>query len=205
MDATTQLIVSSLLGQTADLIVYEEGLTKVFRAEIKRVQPLQLLVRGEQRPALRTARRAMLIGQAEGVSLRGEGHIDAAHWTGSGTSVDVVNTHWEVLDRRRHKRYNQSLKVRLKMVTEEGENTYLKQFEGETKDISLTGANVVMSEAPVAGSLVSFELEFEDRNIGGLALVTHLDKGGAAGLHFVEFFLSGASELGSYLGDTLAA
>lgn len=205
VDVATQMIVAGIAGQEVDLVVYDEGLTKVFRARVKSAQPLVLQVDAGPKEALRIARKAMILTQTDGLSLRGEGHLDGIRWVDGSAFLEISNANWEVLDRRRHPRFSVDVPVEMRLVSESADAPAIVIHDGRTVDMSISGAFVKMDQPPAAGSLVNFTAWINSKAFKALALVAHAANNGKFGVHFVECYGSGNTDLQNFLSEQEAA
>lgn len=205
MDAATQFVVNRLAGQELDLVVYDEGLTRVFRVNVNSSQPLVLSFSGDRKDALRSTRRVMVVAHADGISLRGEGHIDQVRWDGKEATLEIGNVNWEVLDRRRHPRHSVDFAVEMKLVMEFDDNAEIVTHTGQAIDLSLSGSCVKIAKAPHLGTLVNFNGTLNGKPFNALALVAHVGTDGSIGVHFVEFYGNSSADLSDYLKKQIAA
>jgi hypothetical protein len=201
VDATTSFIVAGMTGAPVDLIIYEEGLTRLVKTHVDTPTPLRLKVVDGGRKEIRSGRRVMLLSNHEGLAMRADGHLNDLQRDPSGMFLDVSNVHWELLERRRHVRVPVNVPITLRTVVESQDSAAaVELLQGATMDMSVSGAFVRMEHLPVQGSLVEFVTELEGVPVRVLAVVAHLTperKG--VGLHFVEYLDNARLTLQTFL------
>jgi hypothetical protein len=177
-----------MAGSPVDLVLYDEGCTRLIKTVIDTPMPLRLKVVDENAKDMRAARRVMLLAHADGVALRADGHLDSLSREADGLYVQLSHVTWELLERRRHVRVPVELPVRLSLVVEGEVQPEIDGWVGTTADMSISGAFVRCSDLPDAGSLVEFSTVVDDEEVRTLAVVAHSSKErGGVGLHFVEY------------------
>jgi hypothetical protein len=200
VDATTSFIVSGMKGAPVDLIIYEEGLTRLVKTHVDTPTPLRLKIAEQGHKGIRPGRRVMLLSNHEGLAMRADGHLNEIQRDPTGMFLEVSNVHWELLERRRHVRVPVNLPITLRTVVESEEDATVDLLHGATMDMSVSGAFVRMEQMPTQGSLVEFATELDGAPVRVLAVVAHLTperKG--AGLHFVEYLDNARLTLQTFL------
>ncbi len=205
MDASTSFIVGGLTGCPVDLIIYNDGETRLVKSVVHNATPLSLRVEAGSVEGLRPALRVMLISMSDGVALRADGHLDQIRTESGEFFADLSSVHWEILDRRRHDRLPVNLPISLRLVTDHRHETVISSTEGTAVDMSISGAFVAMKEMPVPGSLVEFNTVLSGEPVRALAVVAYLSElRGGAGVHFVEYLGNARQAIHSYLSAQAA-
>jgi hypothetical protein len=200
VDATTSFIVSGMKGAPVDLIIYEEGLTRLVKTTVDNPTPLRLRIVDKGHKAIRPGRRVMLLSNHEGLAMRADGHLNDIQCDSTGMFLDVSNVHWELLERRRHVRVPVGVAITLRTVVEAEDEPTVELLTGSTMDMSVSGAFVRMDQLPEQGSLVEFVAELDGVTVRVLAVVAHITperKG--VGLHFVEYLENARLTLQTFL------
>jgi hypothetical protein len=200
VDATTSFIVSGMKGAPVDLIIYEEGLTRLIKTHVDNPTPLRLRVLEHGHKGIRPGRRVMLLSNHEGLAMRADGHLNDLQRDDAGMFLEIGNVHWELLERRRHVRVPVALPITLKTVVESDKEPAVDLLTGSTMDMSVSGAFVRMDQLPVQGSLVEFVAELDGVPIRVLAVVAHhTSERRGVGLHFVEYLANARLTLQTFL------
>lgn len=188
VDATTSFIISSMAGCPVDLVLYDEGRTRLIKTEVETPIPLRLKMLDPDCLGVRAARRVMLLAHHQGLAMRADGHLDQTRIDEHGAHLDISSVHWELLERRRHIRVPVTVPVSLRIVVDGESEPELDVIHGTTLDMSISGAFVKTADLPPEGSLVEFAVSLNGEEIRTLAVVAHvaLERSGV-GLHFVEY------------------
>ncbi|MFI5384786.1 MAG: PilZ domain-containing protein [Fimbriimonadales bacterium] len=188
MDATTSYILSGMTGCPVDLVLYDDGNTRLLRTEIASPLPLRLKVLSGSQSGVRAGRRVMLLACHEGLALRGDGHLDQYRSEKGGLELEIGSVQWELLERRRHVRVPLNLPVTLRAVAQGDDEPTVENITGTTMDISVSGAFVKAAVLPDEGSLVEFTTHIQGEELRTLAVVAHVThERSGVGLHFVEY------------------
>lgn len=177
-----------MAGCPVDLVLYEEGQTRLIKTEVVSPLPLRLRVLDDVRRSLRAGHRVMLLAHHEGLAMRADGHLDQFRTVDNCMYIEISNVHWELLERRRHIRVPVVVPVILRMVTDSDEEPSVQAIMGTTLDMSISGAFFKSKELPPEGSLVEFSADLDGEVIRTLAVVAHAtSERSGVGLHFVEY------------------
>lgn len=177
-----------MTGCPVDLVLYDEGQTRLIKTVIATPLPLRLKVLDDSRDGVRSARRVMLLAHHEGLSLRADGHLNRVVNEDLDVFLEINQVHWELLERRRHIRVPVNVEVNLRAVLEGGAEPTVDIITGTTLDLSISGAFVRATTLPQEGSLVEFSAELDGETVRILAVVAHITRErSGVGLHFVEY------------------
>jgi hypothetical protein len=188
VETTTSVIVSGMTGWPVDLVLYDDGHTRLIKAEIEGTMPLRLKVIDPNARGIRAARRVMLLAKQDHVAMRADGHLDQVRHEADGLRLEIGQVQWELLERRRHVRVPVSISVSIRAVVENDDAPAVDNLEGKTVDLSISGAFVKVSPVPVEGSLIEMKMVLDGEPVRMLAVVAHAaGPGSGVGLHFVEY------------------
>lgn len=205
MDETIAAVLGDLTGKSIDLVVYDNGVTRLFKTVVDLTNPLRLRVVEGDHAILRSGRQVMLLSRAEGNAFRADGHLDTIRRDNKGCFLEIGKLAWELLERRRHVRVAVETRVTLSAVEESDEGPRVRSSLGETFDLSDSGAFVKMDEPAAEGSLVECTLHLGKHEVRVLAMVAHhpVDQQGV-GLHFVEYLGDAKPKLQQFLTEQAA-
>jgi hypothetical protein len=202
VDATTSFIVSGMENWPVDLVLYDNGQTRLVKAEIESPTPLRLKLIDAKAANIRPGRRVMLLAKQDSIGMRGDGHLDEVRRGPEGVHLDISQVHWELLERRRHVRVPVYLPISIRTVVENREAPAVDIFSGTTIDLSISGALVNVSPLPIEGSLVEMQANLNGENVRVLAVVAHAAGSGTGlGLHFVEYLDNARFHLQTFLSQ----
>jgi hypothetical protein len=189
VDATTGFIVSGMTGCPVELVLYDDGQTRLIKTIIENPAPLRLKIVDNIKRGICAGRRVMLLAHHDGLVVRADGHLDQVVKDNEGHFLEIGPVQWEVLERRRHIRVPVNVSVAIRAVVEEENVVHVvDQIDGVTMDISISGAFVTSQTLPEEGSLVEFSADLNGTEIRALAVVAHLTRErNGFGLHFVEY------------------
>lgn len=200
VDATTSFIVSGMKGCPVELVLYDEGHTRLIKTLIHTPMPLSLKVIDDLKRGICPGRRVMMLAHHNGMVIRADGHLDGARTTDDGHFLEIGPVHWELLERRRHIRVPISAEVKLRAVLDEADEAAVDEIFGLTMDISVSGAFVTAATLPEEGSLVEFAVTLNGEQVRILAVVAHITRErNGFGLHFVEYLDNARHQLHSFL------
>jgi len=121
--------------------------------------------------------------------IKGEATVVGIKPFKAGYSLELKQTDWKEVDRRVYPRHTVRLPVSLRAVQDVRGSTIFTVFQGETLDISLGGALVILDQQIPRGSLIEFNTTLPGgESLKAFAIVAQQNKSnGGTGIEFLDF------------------
>ena len=133
--------------------------------------------------------------------IRSESQIKSAAREGEWIRLEVDFVNAGELDRRKHPRIPVEAPVALRTISEGRDKKPIELYQGSSRDISLGGAWVSMTNPPAKGTAVEFIARPEGLpQVRVYALVTHSQDDGV-GVAFIEPFASALDSLNTWINE----
>ncbi len=188
-----------MIGCGVDLLLFDEAETRLIKTQIEQPLPLRLRSVGAEASIPKSGRRAMLLAHFDGLPMRADGDLDTVGSDGEGVWFEMNGVRWEVLERRRHVRVPVSVPVKLRLCDGDDDSPGT-EIEGMTRDLSISGAFVKLSQVPEEGTLLEFEAEILGQTVRTLAVVARkVPECSGVGLQFVKYLEDARPQLHGFL------
>ncbi|BBO23917.1 MAG: PilZ domain-containing protein [Armatimonadetes bacterium] len=186
---------------TASLVCYIDGEPRCVDSEIVQFDPIVVRCpRASLHDVPQSGRIMAIIGEGYDPK-RVDFHVNRV-WTEDGaTLIEGRNASWSTVDRRRFPRYELRIPLSLRVVSSEADGIKMKEWHGETIDISMGGAWLSGDVDVNKGTLVQTQIQ-----LGGseplrvLSMVAWKeDDRSSFGITFLDFIGAGSYVLHQYL------
>lgn len=151
--------------------------------------PLFLFTKDPRITGLSYPQTVILVWHRGSDVVKGEATVVGIKPFKTGYSLELKQTDWKEVDRRVYPRHTVRLPVSLRAVQDVRGSTIFTVFQGETVDISLGGALVVLDQPIPRGSLIEFNTTLPNgESLKAFAMVAQLNKAkGGIGIEFLDF------------------
>lgn len=193
-------------GSSVSIVFYVDGQPIAISGEVKQAEPFTVWTNSESASHLLEGRRAMLVVQSGRDFNKAEAELHSDP-TSNGWEIVARSFGWESVDRRRYPRFEVSVPISIRAVTESAEGPALTVIDGVTEDISIGGAWVKSKSTLPSASLVEVTVSFGGAPIRALSLVKWADKqndGLGFGVEFLDFLEGSRYALHQFLNDQAA-
>jgi hypothetical protein len=177
------------------------------KAAVRSLDPVSLMASSNDSSLVADGNRVLVVFYDRKRVFRSEGKVNAVSHKNGEWFFEITDENFEQADRRRFDRYVLSALVELVLIGEgeDGESS-VHHVHGETLDLSVGGAWVLLEEDIKEGTLVEFKCSLSNSDtLRVLGMVVQRKKGqDGVGIEFVDYLGNARDMLHQYLVDNAA-